>query len=64
MNNANATKTPSRDITIYTVGLSPYAQRTRILLAIDNIDAKLRGQGALLFRLEMFPAACPLEDGP
>jgi hypothetical protein len=63
MNNANATKTPSRDITIYTVGPLPLCTADPDS-ARHSVDAELRGQGALLFRLEMFPAACPLEDGP
>jgi glutathione S-transferase len=41
MNTASATSPASRDITIYSVAACPYAQRTRILLGIKNIDAKL-----------------------
>jgi glutathione S-transferase len=41
MNVSSATRTTSRDITIYSVAACPYAQRTRILLGIKNIEAKL-----------------------
>jgi glutaredoxin len=41
MNAHSAKNTASRDITIYSVAACPYAQRTRILLAIKKIDAKL-----------------------
>jgi glutathione S-transferase len=41
MNIFSATKTASRDITIYSIAACPYAQRTRILLGIKNIDARL-----------------------
>ena len=41
MSAASTTKAVSRDITIYSVAACPYAQRTRILLGIKNIDAKL-----------------------
>jgi hypothetical protein len=41
MNISSATKIASRDITIYSIAACPYAQRTRILLGIRNIDAGL-----------------------
>jgi glutathione S-transferase len=41
MNVPSATNSASRDLTIYSVAACPYAQRTRILLGIKNIDAKL-----------------------
>jgi glutathione S-transferase len=41
MNISSATRAASPDITIYSVAAFPYAQRTRILLGIKNIDAEL-----------------------
>jgi glutathione S-transferase len=41
MNVSSATRTTLRDITIYSVAACPYAQRTRILLGIKSIEAKL-----------------------
>jgi glutathione S-transferase len=41
MNDLFAAKDASRDITICSVAACPYAQRTRILLSIKNIDARL-----------------------
>jgi glutathione S-transferase len=39
--NVPSINSASRDLTIYSVAACPYAQRTRILLGIKNIDAKL-----------------------
>jgi glutathione S-transferase len=41
MNVSSATNPASGDITIYSVAACPYAQRTRILLRLKNIDARL-----------------------
>jgi glutathione S-transferase len=41
MNILTATESAAREITIYSVAGCPYAQRTRILLSIKNIDARL-----------------------
>jgi glutathione S-transferase len=41
MNVTSVTNPASRDITIYSVAACPYAQRTRILLGLKNINARL-----------------------
>lgn len=41
MTTLTARDSAPRDITIYSVAACPYAQRTRILLGIKNIDARL-----------------------
>jgi glutathione S-transferase len=41
MNILTAKESATREITIYSVAGCPYAQRTRILLSIKNIDARL-----------------------